>query len=165
MPESDLYKVENMALCSKQTLLVLHEPSTNNISLYFANRKECDLDLATSEIVSSVDFTFIESYISFMDEEPKISVMTALIEMFAKIGHVSVFERSPKGTFPQSFKDAFVSTLKCLRRYYQGSYITELFVKKLRQIVVKIWHHGQIYQNFNGRRYNLAFNEVTSYVC
>ncbi len=164
MRETDLYQIMKAQVFDKTSMVLIHDQKCGGVFIDYVSRTEFNLDLEGNQIVSVLDASFFLPYFGFMDEELRETAQTTITVLVHKIANIAVFERCAKGFLPAAFKSAYYWALKRLRRLQGGCFMTQIFIRKLRNLLMTIWRHGQIYQRFQPAQHLIPSLDI-EYVC
>lgn len=164
MSEAKVYELRGAKLHPKTSLVVLHNQLTKEVYIDFASRFNYYLELENHQIVTVADISFIEAYFGCMGDQEKMVAVATIERLAHRAANISVYETCKKGSLPKNLKLCYYRALKKLRRLYDGSFMTAVFLKKLRSLLMTIWHHGQVFRRFQSLG-NTSVELITEFSC
>ncbi|QQS23028.1 hypothetical protein IPM19_00450 [bacterium] len=124
-----------------------------------------------NSLITAVNLSEVSVYFCFLPMHEQMEAYTQLINLIAKTSHQAISEQGGK-LLPSALKRFYVRAMKFFRGLSAGSFVTDVFIKKVLQLVRTIWRHGQNYLDYSRR--NLAANtpaeslelqSATPYIC
>lgn len=145
--------IEGYIVCARSYFLITHNVLRDSYRLEIITQKNEFVYLEDEHIVHFDLLSDFTPYFTYMDPQSFELAAGAVFKLVTETVKYTIEKATYNSkAVPAKLKKLYAKTLRTLRRFYQGSFVTDVFMKKLWRLVQGSWSNVVTYKNWNSTK-------------